>query len=184
MRLNAYHIAPWRSGALEWVLERGQERPLYLDNRKSAAVSGTSGSCHNPTLALQQMALLFDHLVGAGEQYRRHVEAKRLGGLEIDDQLKFGRAARLEFRPALPPRRILSTRLPARRYRSPRFGPGNRCCGFVGALVRQLRIHSERCFPPEQRGRFPFNIGRDGPKRPIRTNSGFSHRIVFATPAS
>ena len=26
----------------------------------------------------------FDYLVGAGEQHRRHVEAKRLGGLEVD----------------------------------------------------------------------------------------------------
>src|SRR5438876_3321716 len=31
-----------------------------------------------------------DHLVGAREQHGRHLEAKRLGGLEIDDQLELG----------------------------------------------------------------------------------------------
>jgi hypothetical protein len=35
---------------------------------------------------------LLDHLVGAGEQSRRHVEAQRLGGLEINYELELGRS--------------------------------------------------------------------------------------------
>src|SRR6516164_8612092 len=33
----------------------------------------------------------FDHIVGATEQQRWHVEVQRLGGLEIDDQFKLCR---------------------------------------------------------------------------------------------
>jgi hypothetical protein len=52
---------------------------------------------------MQQTASLFDHLVGESEQLRRHVEAQRLGGHEIDDKLEFDRlfnpANRRDWRP-------------------------------------------------------------------------------------
>src|SRR6516162_979157 len=39
----------------------------------------------------QQIALLFDHLVGASEQRRRHSEAGCLGSRKIDDEIEFRR---------------------------------------------------------------------------------------------
>src|SRR5262245_5599997 len=42
------------------------------------------------TYAPQQTAPLFDHLVGALLQERRHLQPEGLGGLEIDDEVKLG----------------------------------------------------------------------------------------------
>jgi len=58
------------------------------------------------TLAAQQTALLFDHLVGASKKQLRDGEAQHLGGLEVYNQLDFrgtGRSAGfspLRMRPA------------------------------------------------------------------------------------
>jgi hypothetical protein len=39
----------------------------------------------------QKRTRLFDHLVGDGEQGRRHLDAERPRRLQVDDELKFGR---------------------------------------------------------------------------------------------
>jgi len=44
---------------------------------------------------------LLDHLVGKREQRRRHVDAKRLGGLEVNDQLELSRLHNRQVRRAL-----------------------------------------------------------------------------------
>jgi hypothetical protein len=47
--------------------------------------------CQFRTNALRQTACLFDDLVGACEHRGRHVEADRLGCLQVDDQLELAR---------------------------------------------------------------------------------------------
>jgi hypothetical protein len=48
---------------------------------------------------MQQHCVLFDHLIGAGEQHRRHFNAERLGSLEVDHELQPGCAQIISFDP-------------------------------------------------------------------------------------
>ena len=69
---------------------RKRSCPLYPRKRTCAVQLGMSALGQKRTHAPQQTASLFDHFVSAGEQLGWHVDAKRLRGLNVDDQLEFG----------------------------------------------------------------------------------------------
>src|ERR1700732_717221 len=82
---------------------------VWADGTRMAGLPGraemfetdsTGASCQDPTLAPEQTALLFDYLVGNGEQSGRHGGAERLRCLEVDGErvpvrLLDGQVARL-----------------------------------------------------------------------------------------
>ena len=65
--------------------------PLCIDTDPKFWALGFVATGQSATFAPQQDSPLFDHLVGAGEQRRRHGEAEGPGSLCIDDQLELGR---------------------------------------------------------------------------------------------
>jgi hypothetical protein len=67
---------------------------LFAGSRHDVSGVPTSDICSATNAVRCYIALLFNHLVGAGEQRLRHGEAQRLRGLEIDHQLELGRRLR------------------------------------------------------------------------------------------
>ena len=63
---------------------------------------GCPRSANNGREQMQQRVVLFDYFVGAGEQRRRYVEAKRLRGLEVNHQLVLGGSLHRQVRRFLP----------------------------------------------------------------------------------
>ena len=81
-------IAPFRTYALNGRF-RGE-----ADVDRSSLLANRDANDPKETLRVADYCIakgLFDHLVGGSEQRGRHGEFKRLGGLEIDDEIEFGR---------------------------------------------------------------------------------------------
>src|SRR5262249_3566996 len=56
-----------------------------------------------PLYSLRGQCPSFDHLLGAGDQHRRHSQAERPGRFEVDEQVKLGSAVGPATRRAWPP---------------------------------------------------------------------------------
>src|SRR5262245_32981141 len=76
---------------------------LFYPQKQTCAVqSEMSAKGQERTHAAQQKGLLFDQLVRACEQRRRHRKTKSFGGFEIDNQLVLGRGLYRQVRRLLP----------------------------------------------------------------------------------
>jgi hypothetical protein len=85
---------PARASAAPLPERRRSERwSRRARTRKSLVHSAPISRLLQPSNLVSGMGgkRLFDDLVGAGENRGRHGKPERLGGLQIDDQLKFGR---------------------------------------------------------------------------------------------
>jgi len=84
-----------REGLRRLLRERSALRPKGSHVRFTPESGQTARPSECPlcaqkrTYAPQQRRSLFDHLVSARKQRRRHFEAQRLGGLEIHDEFEF-----------------------------------------------------------------------------------------------
>src|SRR5262249_9245544 len=83
----------------------GQSRRISTASvrRNEALLCGRTG-CEQ---SQQKRLSLFDHLVGAGEQRGVHVDAERLGGREINNEIELGRLLDREVGWLRPPQNLV-----------------------------------------------------------------------------
>ena len=80
--------------------ERVRRHPC---NGRACCIAENAGRVPIPGVSSKKdpyTEVLLDHLVGAGDERRWHIEAEQLGGLEIEDQLHLGGPAEPVDRPA------------------------------------------------------------------------------------
>src|SRR5262245_52035227 len=92
------------------------------ESDRIAAQQRNDAQCQERPRAGAAIDVLFDHLVGAGDEERRHVEAERLGGLRLMTRSNFVGCS-TGMSAGFAPRRILTTRSAPRRNRAGKFGP-------------------------------------------------------------